>query len=187
MKSAVEQAVETLAAGGILLYPTDTVWGLGCDATNETAVRRIFQIKQRADGKSLIVLAQNTNQIKRHCPNITPQMIAALTENNHPQTVILPGVQGLAPGVAASNGTAAFRIPKHDFCQALLTAFDRPIISTSANVSGETTPCTYAEINPAIMTAADNVVPAQYEQCATGKPSRIVLFNDKNELTVLRD
>ncbi len=187
MKTVLDSALAVLKAGGVLLYPTDTVWGLGCDATNAVAVAKIFQIKNRADSKSLIVLARDTDQIKRHCPYLTPEMKSALTQSERPTTVILPDVHGFAPGVAADNGSVAVRIPNHDFCQALLAAFDTPIISTSANVSGEPTPLSYAAINPQIIAAVDGIIPPEYEQCATGKPSRIVLFNAENALTVLRD
>ncbi len=183
----IEAAVTVLNQGGVLLYPTDTVWGLGCDATNAAAVQRIFEIKQRAMRKSFIVLADSIAQIERYCPLLTDNMRHALRYGDRPQTVILPAVTGLASSVGADDGSVAFRIPKHDFCQALIRRAGYPIVSTSANFSGESTPVTFDSINPKLVTAVDGVVPRLWEKGGTGQPSRILLFERGGKMTVLRD
>lgn len=184
--SILDQTVAILNKGGLILYPTDTVWGIGCDATNEIAVQRIFKLKQRSETKSMILLIESPQMILPYVSSLTPLAKQLLMENNTPQTVILPNAHGLAPSVLPPEKTVAVRCPKHDFCLHLLKAFGKPLVSTSANISGQPAACTYSDIHPLIIQGVDFVVPAVYEKGATKKPSRIVAINKDNTLTVLR-
>ena len=146
----INDAIRVLRDGGIILYPTDTVWGLGCDATCPEAVEKIFRIKQREDAKSLITLVNGSDMLCRYVRQV-PEIAWSLIEvNDQPMTLVYPGAQGLAPKVVAEDGTAAIRIPQHDFCLQLITRLQKPLISTSANRSGGSTPARFAEISAEI-------------------------------------
>ncbi len=182
----IKQTVTVLNKGGLILYPTDTVWGIGCDATNEIAVQRVFKLKQRSETKSMILLIESPQMIQPYISSLTPFAQQLLTENETPQTVILPHAHGLAPSVLPPEKTVAVRCPKHEFCLHLLHAFGKPLVSTSANISGQPAACTYSDIHPLIIQGVDFIVPALYEKGATKKPSRIVTINKDDTLTLLR-
>lgn len=139
-KEQIEEAVKVLRAGGILLYPTDTIWGIGCDATDEKAVERVFEIKQRADSKSLIILASDMDMVARYVREIPEMAVTVESLSDKPLTIIYPEGINLAPNVTAEDGSIAIRIPKNDFCVELVRRFGKPIVSTSANVSGTPAP-----------------------------------------------
>lgn len=182
----VKAAVETLKSGGIILYPTDTVWGLGCDATNEQAVARIFELKKRSDSKSLITLVSDADMLARYVEVIPEVAINLLEVNDKPMTIIYPSVMGLAKGVAAEDGSAGIRIPMHDWCREVIRRFRKPIVSTSANISGEPAPAFYEEIPLEIIEAADWVADPYLEEGATGEPSQIIRVGLHGEVEVLR-
>lgn len=182
----VKAAVETLKSGGIILYPTDTVWGLGCDATNEQAVARIFELKKRSDSKSLITLVSDPDMLARYVEVIPEVAINLLEVNDKPMTIIYPGVMGLAKGVAAEDGSAGIRIPMHDWCREVIRRFRKPIVSTSANISGEPAPAFYEEIPLEIIETADWVADPYLEEGATGEPSQIIRVGIHGEVEVLR-
>lgn len=187
MNDIIAQTVCVLETGGLVLYPTDTVWGIGCDATNETAVQRIFQLKKRADNKSMIILSASPDDIEPYVDNLSMVHRLLLIDNTIPQTVILPKARRLASSVIPSEQTIAVRCPKHAFCQQLLTVFQKPIVSTSANISGETPPTTLSQINPAILNGVDLIIPEQYDIGSTHQPSRIVKTDENGLLIILRD
>ncbi len=140
LNQAVDEAVKVLKDGGVILYPTDTIWGLGCDATNPKAVEKIYQIKQRIDSKSLIILVNGLDMLYRHVKEV-PEVADQLIEvSDKPLTIIYPGAIALAPNVIAGDGSVGIRIPDHVFCQRLLYRFRKPIVSTSANISGDDSP-----------------------------------------------
>ena len=149
----VEKCVAILEAGGCILYPTDTIWGLGCDATNEDAVRRIYRIKQREDSKALISLVQNEQMLHQYVSEIPNAFDALRKAEKRPTTYIFSHVHSLAPSAIAADGSAALRIPNDAFCQALLTSFGKAIISTSANISGTPNAKSFDDIDPEIIDA----------------------------------
>ena len=183
----VKAAVETLKAGGIILYPTDTVWGLGCDATDEAAVARIYEIKQRADSKSLITLVADADMLGKYVKVIPEVAINLLEVNDKPMTIIYPDAMGLAPNVVAADGTAGIRIPMNDFCVEVIRRFHKPIVSTSANISGQPAPAWYEDIPVEIIEAADWVADPYLEEGATGEPSQIIAVGLRGEIKIIRE
>lgn len=186
MRDAVEEAVAVLRRGGVILYPTDTVWGLGCDATNAEAVAKVFEIKLRSDSKSLITLVSDADMLGRYVRQIPPMAIELLEVNDKPMTIIYPGAMGLAPAVIAEDGTAGIRIPMHEFCVALIRRLRKPLVSTSANISGLPAPSTYNQISPEIISAVDWVADPVYEQGATGTASQIIKVGLHGEIAIIR-
>lgn len=183
----VARAVEALRAGGILLYPTDTVWGLGCDATNEEAVERIYRLKQSRNKKSMLVLCASADEAVRYvdrAPGIAFEVLELATS---PLTVVLPGAVGVAPNLIPEEGTLGIRIPDHAFCRSLLRTFGKPIVSTSANVSGRPTPVRRQDIAPELIAGADCVVDARFEGRPTGKPSSILAFDEDGAVKIIRE
>ena len=190
MKEAIQQALEVLRKGGIILYPTDTVWGIGCDATNPEAVAKVYEIKRRADSKSLVLLASDMDMICRYVKEV-PEMARQLVEvNDKPMTIIYPGAvtgqYGLAQNTVAEDGTVGIRIPMMDCCQQLVARLGRPLVSTSANISGEPTPKKYAEISEEIRSAVDHVVDPSLEKGATGQSSSIIKVGLDYSIKIIR-
>lgn len=186
MVEQIKKAVEVLRKGGVILYPTDTVWGIGCDATNRDAVAKVYEIKKRSDSKSLVLLASNLDMVCRYVKEI-PEMAVQLVEvNDKPMTIIYPGAIGLAENVVAEDGTVGIRIPMMDFCQQLVARFGRPLVSTSANISGEATPKKYAEISQEIRSAVDLIVDPALEKGATGQSSSIIKVGLDYSIEIIR-
>jgi L-threonylcarbamoyladenylate synthase len=186
MSPVITQALDVLQRGGLLLYPTDTLWGLGCDATNEQAVEKIFALKRRADSKSLIVIADSMGMVERYVQRV-PEIAYSLVEIAlQPLTIIYPQAAGLAPNVTAADGSVAIRVVQHDFCRALLHRFKKPVISTSANVSGAPAPTSFRDIAEVIKQGVDFVAPAAMDRGATGKPSSILKLGLTGEVKVVR-
>lgn len=186
MKEEIQKAVEVLRKGGIILYPTDTVWGIGCDATNQEAVAKVYEIKKREDSKSLVLLASDIDMICRYVKEI-PEMAVQLVEvNDKPMTIIYPGAMGLAPNAIAEDGTVGIRIPMMDFCCQLASRLGRPIVSTSANISGEPTPKKFAEIPQQIKDAVDHIVDPSLEAGATGQASSIIKVGLDYTIQIIR-
>ncbi|MDE5731165.1 MAG: threonylcarbamoyl-AMP synthase [Alistipes sp.] len=189
-KEAVEQAAaeaaRVLRAGGVILYPTDTVWGLGCDATNAEAVARIYRLKRSENKKSMLVLCASPDMTVRYvnkAPGIAFEVQEMATE---PLTLVLPGAVGVAPDLIPDEGTLGVRIPDHAFCQALLRRLGRPVVSTSANLSGEPAPRRLDEVARELIEGVDHVVDPRFEGRPTGKPSSIILFNEAGEFRIIR-
>lgn len=192
MEIAVEinKTVEVLRKGGVILYPTDTVWGLGCDACNEEAVAKIYALKHRSDSKSLVLLASDLDMIARYIKEIPEMAIQLVEVNDAPMTIIYPdaftGSGALAPNTVADDGTVGIRIPDNDFCKALCRKLGRPIVSTSANISGEATPRKYSEISQEIVGAVDYVVDPSLEAGSTGRASQIIKVGVDGSIAVIR-
>ncbi|MCQ2115498.1 MAG: threonylcarbamoyl-AMP synthase [Bacteroidales bacterium] len=190
MKEEIEKALKILREGGILLYPTDTVWGLGCDATNPSAVAKIYEIKKRSDSKSLVLLASDMDMICRYVQEVPEMAIQLVEVNDKPMTIIYPGAvtgkYGLAENTVAEDGSVGIRIPMMDFCRQLVHRFGRPIVSTSANISGEPTPKKFTEITDAILKAADLVVDPALEAGATGLASQIIKVGLDYSIQIIR-
>lgn len=187
MIERIKEAIEVLKKGGIILYPTDTVWGLGCDATNEEAVEKIFKLKQRADSKSLVTLAQDLDMIGRYVYEI-PEMAIQLVEiSDKPLTIIYPNVGGLASNVVAEDKSAAIRVPNHQFCIELLKRYRKPIVSTSANISGEATPNSFDSISSEIKDGVQWIADNEFDKGATNKASSILKIGLGGEIQIIRE
>jgi L-threonylcarbamoyladenylate synthase len=186
INQAIEVAVKVLKDGGVILYPTDTVWGLGCDATNPKAVEKIFQFKKRIDSKSLITLVDGLDMLYRYVREV-PEVAEQLIEvTDTPLTIIYPGGIGLAPNVIGTDGTIGIRIPDHQFCHKLIYRFRKPIVSTSANISGEESPKGFSDISKEIKDAVDWIADSAFEAGATGKPSSIIKLGLGGEIKIIR-
>ena len=179
-------ALEVLRNGGIILYPTDTVWGIGCDATNAEAVQKIYNLKQSTDKKSMLVLCKDADMVVRYvnkAPGIAFEVMEMATK---PLTLILPGASGVASNLIPEEGTLGVRVPDHEFCQKLLYKFGKPIVSTSANISGEKTPKKIAEVAKEIVEGVDFVVNPRFQGRQTGQPSSIIAFGEGCEVNIIR-
>ena len=187
LKQEIDAAVKVLKEGGVILYPTDTVWGIGCDATDKDAVARVFEIKQRSDAKSLITLVADADMIGRYV-KVIPQMAIELIEvNDKPMTIIYPGAMGLAENVVAEDGSVGIRVPQSEFCRQLCRRFGVAIVSTSANISGEEAPASFEDINAAILDEVDHIVDPCYQEGATGISSQIIKVGLDGEVKVIRE
>lgn len=185
-KPDFEAALRTLEEGKILLYPTDTVWGLGCDATNYQAVDTIYKIKRRVETKSMIILLDSFDKLPLYVEDIPEITFDLLSSISNPVTVIYSNAVRLAANVIAPDNTVGIRIVKDDFCSQLIKEFGKPIISTSANISGDETPAIFSHISQEVKDAADYIVNYKQEIFTRSRPSTIIrLYNDGN-YTVLR-
>lgn len=187
MQKAVEQCVEVLRAGGLILYPTDTVWGIGCDATNEEAVQRVYALKQSSDKRSMLCLCRDADMVVRYVNRAPGIAFEVMELSDKPLTAILPGATGVAASLIPDEGTLGVRVPRHDFCQALLRKFGRPIVSTSANISGEPAAKRLKEVERTIIEGVDYVVNPRFEGKPTFKPSSIIAFGEGNEVKIIRE
>ena len=174
-----------LLNGKTILYPTDTVWGLGCDATNESAVKKIYQLKNREESKSLIILVASIEMLQKHVGNIPEKALEILKTSVKPTTIIYNNPKELAANTIAVDDTIAIRIPKDPFCIQLIKEFGKPIVSTSANVSGEPTPKSFSEISEAILKNVDYVVDLHQEKVA--EKSSTILKIEGDDVIVIRE
>jgi len=182
----VHTTLESLHKGQTILYPTDTVWGIGCDATDETAVQKVFDIKKRDERKSLVILVDSLVMLTQFIDTIPPQAMHILKDATKPTTIIYNNPQGLASNVIAHDKTVAVRIVQHEFCQELIKQFGKPIVSTSANISDKPTPMSFKEIDNTILNGVDYVVNL-YRDKITTQASRIIKILENGELQILRD
>ena len=186
MKETVNTGITFLRDGKTLLYPTDTVWGIGCDATSEEAVAKVFEIKQRLESKSLVILVDSYEMLQKYIPKVPNAVLALLAKTTNPTTIIYDNPVGLAKNVVAADNTVAIRIVKNEFCRQLIHLFGKPIVSTSANISGNPTPKSFKEIEQSILDSVDYVVNLQREE-VNEKSSTILKVNEKGDITVLRN
>jgi L-threonylcarbamoyladenylate synthase len=187
LQTDIKKCIETLSNGGLILYPTDTVWGIGCDATDPTAVKKIFDLKKRTDSKSLIVLVAEDRDILKYVTQLNLNVFDHLKTVQKPTTIIYEGAIGLADNVMSKNRTVAIRIVKEIFCKQLIKQFRRPIVSTSANISNENTPQNFNEISEQIKQGINYIVRYRQEDKTKHEPSSVVKFNKDGKITVLRD
>ena len=186
MKESIEQAVKVLKEGGVILYPTDTVWGLGCLATDEAAVSRIFSIKRRPEAKSLVLLAPDLDMVARFIRTIPSIEIDLVEVNDAPMTIVYPGAMGLPSSVVAEDGSVGIRIPLGGFCLELARRLRVPLVSTSANISGEPAAVRLQDVPQEIVDAVDWCAPARFGRDATGRPSQIIKLGLDGEVEIIR-
>lgn len=187
MEQEIEKCVRLLRDGKVILYPTDTIWGIGCDATNEEALLRVYEIKQRDEKKSMIILLDSETRLPLYVQKIPQVAWELIPHISRPTTFIYPTACNLPKRLIYSDGTIAIRIVRNDFCKLLIRALDKPIISTSANRSTEPTPPTFDDIDPDIIRQVDYVVPPEYADSTDFKPSRLIKFLDNYNFIVIRD
>ncbi|MFI3315479.1 MAG: L-threonylcarbamoyladenylate synthase [Rikenellaceae bacterium] len=186
-KDYIANVVDVLKKGGIILYPTDTVWGIGCDATNADAVAKIFALKQRCESKSMITLMDSLDRVSLYfnqLPMVAYEMMELTTK---PLTLILDNPKNVASNLIAEDNTMAVRVANHEFCRAVCRKLSRPLVSTSANISTMATPSTFSEISKEIIDGVDLVIDRAYEKGATGKPSSIVKLSNNHSVKVIRE
>lgn len=186
MTDELNNSLNVLSIKKTLLYPTDTVWGIGCDATSEEAVAKIFEIKQRSESKSLVILVDSFEMLKKYIPKVSEAVLALLSKTTNPTTIIYDNPIGLAKNVVAADNTVAIRIVQNEFCRRLINQFGKPIVSTSANISGNPTPKSFDEIEKSILDSVDYVVNLQRDE-VNEKSSTILKVDEKGTITVLRN
>lgn len=186
----IRNAVETMRKGGVILYPTDTVWGIGCDATNAEAIRRVYEIKQRDDSKALICLVDSDARMQRYfrsVPDVAWQIIDGLKDSDaKPTTLILDGAVNLAENLIAEDGSIGIRITNEPFSKELCYRFQKAIVSTSANISGEPAAQNYSDIDPRILEAVDYVCWSRRQEHKPHQPSSIIKLKENGEVTIIR-
>lgn len=186
MEEDIKKALEVLRNGGVILYPTDTIWGLGCDATNEEAAARIYAIKKRSDSKSMLVLMENINLLERYVDEVPAIAYDLIEVTDKPMTIIYPGARNLAKNLIAEDGTIGIRITSENFTRQLIQRFKKPVVSTSANISGEPSPATFADISEEIKAAAGYVVKYRQDDLTPASPSSIIKLGVGGQIEILR-
>ena len=182
----IKTAVQTLRKGGLILYPTDTIWGIGCDASNEDAVRRIFQLKQREDSKAMICLVDSANRMQRYLRQV-PDVAWDLVEfAEKPLTLILDGAVNLAPNLIAEDGSVGIRVTRENISHELCYRYERAIVSTSANISGAPSPSCFAEISDEIKNGVDYIMLSRQNDLSKGKPSQIIKLGLDGQIQIIR-
>ncbi len=182
----IDNCVSVLEKGGIILYPTDTIWGIGCDATNEQAVKKVYALKKREETKSMIILVSKEENIGTYAQEPCAEIRNELQNNSNPLTVIYPNAKNLAPNLFSPDQTIAIRIPKDDFCRNLITSFGKPLVSTSANISGETTAVNFDEVSDEIKKSVDYIVLHRREEKIKSSPSRIIKWGG-DKIIIIRE
>ncbi len=182
----IKNAVEVMRKGGVILYPTDTVWGIGCDATNEEAVARIYKIKRRDESKAMICLVDSDNRAQRYLRNVPEVAWDVMNYATKPTTVILDGATGLAKNLIAEDGSVAIRITQEEFSKALCYRMQKPIVSTSVNISGEPAAQNFRDIPEEIIEQVDYVCQTRRNEHKPHKPSSIIRLRPNGEVTIIR-
>ncbi len=192
----LQEAVRVLREGGVIVYPTDTVWGIGCDATNEEAVRKVYALKHREDTKSMLVLLDGAGKLQgyvEHVPDAAWDLLECTTQDRdadgqqpRPMTIIYPGAKNLAPNLIAEDGSIGIRITQEPFSRALCEQLHRPVVSTSANISGEPTAKNFRQISQVVLDAADYVCRYRRNDETEKCPSSIIKLGLDNEIQIIR-
>ena len=183
----IRRAIETMNRGGIILYPTDTIWGIGCDATNANAVQRVFEIKQRSDSKALITLVDSEAKIQFYVHQVPDVAWSLIELSEKPLTIIYDGARNLAPNLLAEDGSVGIRLTNEPFSKELCFRFRRAIVSTSANISGQPSPASFADITPEILNAVDYICTSRRDESAVRRASSIIKLGSGSEVTVIRE
>ena len=186
MNEDLKNACDVLRKGGLILYPTDTIWGIGCDATNEEAVQRVYTLKQRADNKAMLLLLGNEARLESYVQEV-PEIAWSLIEvADRPLTLIYPGARNLAPNLIAKDGSVGIRITREEFSRRLCEQFRRPVVSTSANISGQPAPHTFQEIAEEIKQGVDYIVQYRQDDLTAAQPSSIIKLGAGGLFQIIR-
>ena len=182
----IKTAVQTLRQGGLILYPTDTIWGIGCDASNEEAVRRIFRLKQREDSKAMICLVDSADRMQRYLRQVPDVAWDLIEYAEKPLTIILDGATGLAPSLIAEDGSVGLRVTRENISHELCYRFQKAIVSTSANISGQPSPACFAEVADEIKQGVDYIMRSRQNDTSKAKPSQIIKLGLDGRVKILR-
>ena len=185
-ESEVENALTILRKGGVILYPTDTIWGIGCDATNEAAVQRIYEIKKRQDSKSLIILVTEERDVLQYVAAPDPAVFDFIEDQSRPVTIIFEHAVGLPDNLVADDGSIAIRIVRDEFCRHLIKRLRKPMVSTSANISSQPSPQNFSQVSEQIKNSVDHIVKWKQNDATIGQPSQIIKWNNDGTRTVIR-
>lgn len=185
MKEIIENCIKVLADGGLILYPTDTVWGIGCDATNQAAVNKVYALKQRPDSKALICLVSDVAMLEGYVSEVPALAYDIIAQSVKPTTIVYPNPCNVAINLIAKDSTLAIRVAGDPFCRKMIQKFRRPLVATSANIAGAPTPASYNEISPAILMGVDYIVPLQHQK-KSGDPSAIIRLGTDGSVNVIR-
>jgi len=186
MEEEVKLSVDFLKRGKVILYPTDTIWGIGCDATQPKPVERIYRLKQRFECKSMIILLDNPDKLAAYVKKVPPIAYDLIERYKEPLTIIYPNAMNVAKNIVADDGTIAIRIVHNDFCRKMISLFDRPVVSTSANLSGQPAPIVFSKISREILEGVDHVVNFNRDVIIGTKPSTIIRLFENGEFEVIR-
>lgn len=186
MNEEIKKACQVMREGGVILYPTDTIWGIGCDATNEEAVRRVYDIKRRDDSKALICLVDSADRLQRYVGDVPAVAWDLIEYADKPLTLILDNARNLAPNLLAEDGSVGLRVTREEFSRQLCYRFQKAVVSTSANVSGEPSPACFADICDEILNAVDYVVQSRRNEKKKAAPSSIIKLRPDGEITLIR-
>ncbi len=187
MNEDIRQALEVLNKGGVILYPTDTVWGIGCDATNAEAVKRIYEIKQRTDSKAMLVLIDSPVKLNYYVKEVPPMAWDLIELTTKPLTIIYDGARNMAENLPAEDGSVGIRVTDEEFSRQLCFRFRKAIVSTSANISGQPAPKNFGEISEEIKQAVDYIVGFRQKDKGTSKPSGIIKLGTDGQVKVIRE
>ncbi len=186
LKDEVKNALDVINQGGIILYPTDTIWGLGCDATNTEAIQKIYTLKQRAQEKSMIILLDTENKLESYIQEVPGIAYDLIEFAENPLTLVMPGAKNISPALIASDGSVGVRVSSHPFCQQLIQRLRKPLVSTSANISGQPSPQNFSQISDEIITGVDYVVNLDQHDLSIKKPSTIMRLEPDGKFEFIR-
>lgn len=187
MEEDIKKAFEVLVSGGLILYPTDTIWGIGCDATNEEAVHRVYELKRRVDSKALITLLDNPIKLDYYIDEVPTIAWDLIELSEKPLTIIYDGARNVAPNLMAEDGSLAIRITKEKFSQELCKRFRKALVSTSANISGEPAPANFDDISEEIKQGVDYIVKYRQDDTSKSKASSIIKLGKTGEVKIIRE
>jgi L-threonylcarbamoyladenylate synthase len=186
LKEEIAKALKVIQDGGIILYPTDTIWGIGCDATNTGAVKKIFALKQRDEAKSMIILLDTENKLESYIQEVPSIAYDLIEYADNPLTLVMPGAKNISAALIAADGSVGIRVAKHDFCQQLIQRLRKPLVSTSANISGRQSPQTFYEVAQEIIDGVDYIVNLEQHNTEKKKPSIIMRLNPDGQFEFIR-
>lgn len=186
LRDEVKNALDVVNQGGIILYPTDTIWGLGCDATNTEAIQKIYALKQRAQEKSMIILLDTENKLESYIRDVPAIAYDLIEFAENPLTLVMPGAKNLSPDLIAADGSVGVRVSKHPFCQQLIQRLRKPLVSTSANISGQPSPQNFSQISDEIITGVDYVVDIDQHDLSIKRPSTIMRLDPDGKFEFIR-
>jgi L-threonylcarbamoyladenylate synthase len=186
LRDEVKKAFEVVQQGGIILYPTDTIWGIGCDASNTEAIQKIYSLKQRVAEKSMIILLDTENKLESYISEVPAVAYDLIEFAENPLTLVMPGAKNISSALIAQDGSVGVRVSKHPFCQQLIQRLRKPLVSTSANISGQSSPQNFAQISPEIIEGVDYVVDVDQHDLSVKKPSTIMRIDPSGMFEFIR-